>query len=258
MKFTYPGTFVDHPRRRSFHSLRRISMTKLRRSMTICFLFFGVLVLAAPSWAQTRPPEVEQLAKTYGLDSYGQIEAVRYTFNIQIPALKLTLAHSWEWQPKTGQVSYESKDKDGKPVKVTYNRNQLNSAPANVKDDVDPAFMNDNYWFIFPFHAYWDTSATVTVTEKQKLPIGKGTATLVSVKYGAEVGGYTPGDTWNLYVGADGRVVQFDYHRGGPKKPSNVITTWAGYEKAGPLLVSTEHRGTADAKPAHIFFSGVA
>jgi hypothetical protein len=143
-------------------------------------------------------------------------------------------------------------------VKVSYNRNQISSAPANVKDDVDPAFMNDNYWAIFPFHVYWDTSATVTVTEKQKLPIGKGTATLVSVKYGAEVGGYTPGDTWNLYVGPEGRVVQFVYLRGGPKKPSNVTTTWAGYEKAGPLLFSTDHRGTADGKPARIYFTNVA
>ena len=105
-------------------------MTKLRRSMTICFLFLGVLLLAGTSRAQTRPPIVEQLAKTYGLDSWGQIDAVRYTFNIQIPALKLALAHSWEWQPKTGEVTYESKDKDGKPVKVTYNRSQLNNAPA--------------------------------------------------------------------------------------------------------------------------------
>jgi hypothetical protein len=80
----------------------------------------------------------------------------------------------------------------------------------------------------------------------------------VSVKYPAEVGGYTPGDTWDLYVGSDGRVEQFIYHRGGSKKPSNVTTTWAGYKKAGPLLVSTDHRGTADGKPARIFFTNVS
>jgi hypothetical protein len=233
-------------------------MKKLRRSMTIGYLFLGVLLLAGTSRAQTRPPEVEQLAKTYGLDSYGQIEAVRYTFNIQLPAIKLALSRSWEWEIKTGQVTYETKDKDGKTVKVTYNRSQLNNAPANVKDEIEPAFVNDNYWFIFPFHADWDTSANVTVKDKQKLPIGQGTAKLVSVKYPAEVGGYTPGDTWDLYVGKDGRIVQFVYHRGGPKKPSNVTTTWAGYKKAGPLLVSTDHRGTADAKPARIFFTNVA
>ena len=233
-------------------------MAKLSRLTMIGFLVLGLLVLSATSGAQMRPPIVEQLAKTYGLDSYEKIDAVRYTFNLELPALKVSLSRTWTWEPKTGQVTYETKDKDGKPVKVTYNRNQLNSAPDNVKNDVEPGFVNDNYWFIFPFHVNWDTSATVTATEKQKLPIGKGTATLVSVKYPAEAGGYTPGDTWDLYVGPSGRVVEFVYHRGGPKKPSNVTTTWAGYKKAGPLLVSTEHRGTADGSPAHIFFSNVA
>jgi hypothetical protein len=233
-------------------------MTKLSRSMMIRCLFFAVLLLAGTSRAQTRPPEVDQLAKTYGLDSYGQIEAVRYTFNLDLPALKVNLSRSWTWEPKTGQVTYETKDKDGKPVKVTYNRSQLNSAPANVRDEIEPSFVNDNYWFIFPFHAYWDTSANVTVKDKQKLPIGQGTAKLVSVKYPMEVGGYTPGDTWDLYVGKDGRIVQFVYHRGGEKKPSNVTTTWAGYKKGGPLLVATDHRGTADGKAARIFFSNVS
>ena len=233
-------------------------MTKLRSFLKILCVFFAALFLAATTGAQTRPPIVEQLAKTYGLDSWGQVDAVRYTFNIQIPALKLTLAHSWEWHPKTGEVTFESKDKDGKPVKVAYNRNQLNGAPANVKDEVDPAFMNDNYWFIFPFHAYWDTSATVTETDKQKLPIGAGAAKLMSVKYPAEAGGYTPGDTWDMYVGSEGRIGQFEYHRGGPKKPSNVKATWTGYKKAGPLLVSTEHRGTADGGAFHLSFTNVA
>lgn len=231
-------------------------MTNLRRSILLIAL--GLLAIAGNSRAQSRPPELEKLAKTYGLDSYGQLDAVRYSFNLDLPALKLTLSRTWTWEIKTGQVTYESKDKDGKPVKVTYNRNQLNSAPENVKNEIEPGFVNDNYWFLFPFHAYWDTSATVTVKEKEKLPIGKGTATLLSVKYAAELGGYTPGDTWNLYLGPDGRVVQFVYLRGGTKLPHNVTTTWAGYKKAGPLLVSTDHRGTADGKPAHIFFSGVA
>src|SRR5712692_5632199 len=181
-------------------------MTKSTRSATILMLSLGMLLLAGASRAQTRPPIVEQLAKTYGLDSFGQLDAVRYTFNLELPAVKVSLSRTWTWEPKTGQVTYESKDKDGKPVKVTYNRSQISSAPDNVKNEIEPGFVNDNYWFIFPFHVYWDTSAVVTVKEKQKLPLANGTATLVSVKYPAEAGGYTPGDTWDLYVGSDGRV----------------------------------------------------
>jgi hypothetical protein len=93
-------------------------MTKLRPSRTIRCLFLGVLLLAGTARAQTRPPVVEQLAKTYGIDSYGQIEAIRYTFNLDLPDLKVNLSRTWTWEPKTGQVTYESKDKDGKPVKV--------------------------------------------------------------------------------------------------------------------------------------------
>jgi hypothetical protein len=231
-------------------------MTKANRVTMIRFLALAMLIFAATSWAQTRPPILEQIAKTYGLDSFGQIEAIRYTWNGEIPGL-FKLAHTWEWEPKTGKVSYEGKDKDGKPVKVTYMRSQLSSQPDAVKNEVEPAFVNDNYWLLFPFHAYWDTSATVTDQGMKKLPVGNGSATLVSVKYPNE-GGYTPGDTWDLYVGKDNRVLAMVYHRGGPKKPSLVTATWTGYKKAGPLLFSTEHRGTADGKPLHVFHTNVA
>ena len=232
-------------------------MTKLARSTTIRWLVFWVLVLAGTSRAQTRPPIVEQVAKAYGLDSFGQIDAIRYTFNLQLPAFKRNISRTWTWEPKTGQVTYEGKDKDGKPVKATYKRSELASQPDAVKNEIEPAFVNDNYWFIFPFHAYWDTAATVTDEGMQALPLGKGSAEKVAVKYPSE-GGYTPGDTWTLYVGKDGRVEAFQYNRGGPKKPSVVIATWTGYKMAGPLLVSTEHRGTADGAPFHLSFTKVA
>jgi len=232
-------------------------MTQARRGTMISLLLFGALVLTATSCSQTpkRAAVAEQIAKTYGLDSFGQIDTIRYTFNAEFPGVNLS--RSWVWQPKTGQVSYEGKDKDGKPVTTTYLHSKLESQPANVKDDIDPGFVNDQYWLVFALHVYWDTSADVQDKGIQALPLGNGSAKLVSVKYPSE-GGYTPGDTWDLYVGKDNRVEQMVYHRGGPKKPSVVVATWEGYKKAGPLLISTDHRGTADGQPLRIFFSNVA
>ncbi len=215
----------------------------------------GVMLLAATSWALQHSPIAEKLAKTYGLDSFGQIDAIRYTWNVTFPGVNLS--RTWTWEPKTGQITYEGKDKDGKPVKVTYLRSQLSSQSAEIKDDIDPGFQNDNYWLIFPLHVYWDTSATVTDEGQQKLPLGKGSADKIVVKYPSG-GGYTPGDTWTLYVGTDGRVEEFRYDRGGAKKPKVVIATWTGYKMAGPLLISTEHRGTADGGPFHLWFTNVA
>jgi len=225
------------------------------RVSVIQLVVLGVLVLGANSWAQERAPIGGQIAKAYGLDSWGQIDGLRYTFNVDLGTIKLS--RSWEWEPKTGRVTYSTKDKDGKPVTATYLKSELASQPANVKDDIDPAFMNDQYWLTFPLHVAWDTSATIEDKGMHKLPIGTGSGDWVVVKYPDGVG-YTPGDTWELFVGPDKRVKAFIYRRGGPKKPSVVIATWKDYKKAGPLLVATDHPGTADGKPFRMFFTGVA
>ena len=230
-------------------------MTNSRFSTALCLLpIFGALILAAPSGAQQRPPIIEKLAKTYGLDSFGQIDAIRYTFKAEAPGVDLF--RSWTWEPKTDQVTYEGKDKSGKPVKVTYLRSQLGSQSAEVKGDIDPGFLNDNYWLILPFHFAWDTNAAVEDAGMQKLPLGTGSAEKVAVKYSSD-GGYSPGDTWDLYVGTDGRIQEIAYHGGGPTK-FEVVATWTDYKKAGPLLLSLDHRGTHNGDPLRVSFSNVA
>ena len=231
-------------------------MAKLSRFTTMFFAFFAVLFFAATSQAQQRPPLFEKVAKTYGLDSWDQIEGLRYTWNLQLG--KTNLSRSWEWAPKTGKVSYQGKDNGGKPVSVTYLRSELASQPDSVKNDIEPAFVNDNYTFLFPFRAYWDTTPAVIDEGMINLPLGSGSAELLAVKYPAEVGGYTPGDTWELYVGKDNRVEFLEYHRGGDKKPSFLYVTWGGQRKAGPLILATDHRGMADGQPIRIFFTDVA
>jgi hypothetical protein len=243
-------TFVQIVEERPFmDSLSRLDVIRLSAFGTLL-----TLILAATCAAQQLPPIAEQMAKTYGLDSFGQVEGIRYTFNLDLPGLKRS--DTWEWDPKTDTVSFEGKDIEGKPVKVTYQRSQLSSQSDLVKNQVDPAFINDQYWLIFPFHVAWD-GASVTDDGMHKLPLGKGSAERIVVKYRSDRG-YTPGDTWELYVGADKRVEEMVYHRGGPKKPRLVMVTWEGYEKAGPLLFSTEHRGTADGKPLRVHFSKVS
>jgi hypothetical protein len=221
--------------------------------LSVCGML--LLLLPAAPWAQQLPPIAAQMAKTYGLDSFGQIEGIRYTFNAEFPGVKLS--RSWEWNPKADTVSYRGKDKDGKPVSVTYPRAQLSSQSNAVQNDIEPAFLNDQYWLVFPFHVVWDHSATVTNQGLQKMPIGKASAERVVVKYPSE-GGYSQGDTWELYVGGDKRIEQFIFRRGGAMKPTVVIATWAGYKRAGPLLISTDHRGTADGKKLRISFTAVS
>jgi hypothetical protein len=232
-------------------------MTKLHRLTPIGFMVLGILVLATTSSTQTRPPVVDKLANAYGLDSFAQVEAVRYTFNLQRPGSNVS--RSWVWEPKTGKISYEGKNQAGKPVKVTFVQSELNPESPVVKNRIDWLFVNDNYWMFLPFHVYWDTpGADAQDKGMQKLPLARSSAQLVVIQYSKA--GYTPGDTWDLYLGPDYRIQEMVYHRGDPKStvPGLIKVTWAGYKKAGPLLFSTEHRGTADGKPVLLSFSVVA
>src|SRR5215472_10833430 len=223
--------------------MRSISMTKLVRVAAISCLLFCLLAASTAPKAQTSSNIGEQLAKAHGLDGFGQIDAIRFTFNAQLPGRNVS--RSWVWWPKTGQISYEGKDKDGKPVKATYVESQLNAAPANVRDEIEPAFANDKYNLIFPIQAYWD-GAAFRDKGTRKLPLGAGSAREVVVDY-------SPGDVWDLYVGSNNRVEQFVFHRGDSgMKPSLAMATWGDYKKAGSLLISTDRRGTADGKPLRV------
>jgi len=226
-------------------------MTKASIVPVIRLLSVGVLVLAATSWAQERPTISGQIAKTYGLDSFSQIEQIRYTFNLP----ERNISRTWVWERKTDQVSYEGKDKAGNPVKLTYLRSQLSSQAAVVKDEIDPAFINDQYWLLFPFHLVWDSSAKIEDTGMHTLPLGKGSARRVVVTYLPE--GYSPGDTWELFVGPDNRIREWVYHHGG-SPPWTGVWSWEDHKRAGPLLVSLNHHGKVGDKPVQVFFSEVA
>jgi hypothetical protein len=213
-----------------------------------------LLAFPAASKAQQSPPIGEQIAKTYGLDSFGQIEAIRYTWTVQAPGR--TFYHIWEWSPKTDTIAYEGKDKEGNPVKASYRRSQLDSQSEVIKKDVDPAFANDQYWLLLPFHIVWD-GATISDDGLQKLPLGEGSARRVVAKYPSE-GGYQPGDAWDLYIGDDKRIKEIVYHRGANNPPKLVVATYQNYKMAGPLLISTDHHGTVDGKPFSISISDVS
>jgi len=228
-------------------------ITNMPRLSLMGALLLEVGLLPVSLSAHERSPIADQIASAYGVDAWGQVEALRFTFHVDPPKL----SRSWVWEPKADRITYDGPDKDGKPVTITYSRSHLESESAFVKEMVDPAFINDQYALMLPFHLAWDTAITVQEAATQKLPLGKGSARKVVVKYPSGVG-YTPGDTWDLFLADTGTIQQIVLHHGGSAKPGLAPVTWAGNKKAGTLLFSTDKRGTADGQPIHIFYTHVA
>jgi hypothetical protein len=233
-----------------------ITQTRGKARLNVPGLLAAGMLLALPAASAAEQSSIaEQIAKAYGLGSWEEVETLRYTWNIELPGGK-TISNKWEWSPKTNTVSFDGKDKAGNSVKVTYQRSQLDSQSDVVKTEVDPQFANDQYWTLLPFHLLWDGAAP-TDDGQQKLPIGDGTAQRIAMKYPSE-GGYQPGDTWDLYIGPDKRIVQITYHRGAPNPPHLVSAKYTDYKRAGPLLFSIEHPGVVDGKDFRITLSGVS
>jgi len=223
----------------------------LWRTTFLTAILFSFL-LTPTLFPQEKSDIRRQIADAYGFSTWPEVELIRYTWNMEEGKEKV--AHTWTWEPKTDRVTFEGKDKAGKPVKVTYTRGQMT---LEIVKDTDPDFINDQYWLVFPFHLVWDKDATVEDKGMATAPMAKGKARKVTVTYPKKGGGYTPGDSYDLYVGANNRVVVWVYHESGTAKDS-LISTWTDYKMAGPILVAHDHRGTEEGKPLRIYFTDVA
>src|SRR5258708_13041232 len=70
---------------------KRPFMANSNRPKWIRLFTFTMVALAVAATARAGevPPAAQEMAKTYGLDSFVQLQAIRHTFNPDIPVLKI-------------------------------------------------------------------------------------------------------------------------------------------------------------------------
>jgi hypothetical protein len=178
----------------------------------------------------------QHIAESYGLQYFGEVEKIQYTFNVKIGEKQIS--RFWIWQPHLNKVTFKGINYQ---EAITYNRSEIASTESNKLKKIDAWFINDNYWLLFPYHVAWDMRAKVEDIGRQQLPMGDGNARCVVVTYPA-TGGYTPGDVYDIYLDDDYRLTQWVYRLGGSEKPTQ-IATWDDYRKVGPLTLSLNHQG---------------
>jgi hypothetical protein len=192
----------------------------------------------------------EKIAQAYGIAGFGEIEEIRFTFNVRKGETEAQ--RSWVWLPKADRVTYLGDGKTSKPV--TYDRKDLSAPGSESLKETDSHFINDQYWLIFPFHLVWDKDITITVDpEKGKFPISGRTGRMVSVVY-PPAGGYTPGDRYDLFLDDDNMIAEWIYRRGGSEIPT-VSAAWEDNRRIGPIILSLDHPG-ADGT-FRVWFTGV-
>lgn len=191
---------------------------------------------------QPAPEVVDEMFNAHGLDQLGEVELIAFTFVVGSGDKETRRA--WTWNPQTADVTMTTNDKDGEPEVVAYNRKD--EKPGREAVSADRKFINDSFWLMPALHARWaGDSATITDEGQTDLPIGEGKGRKVVLDYHDE-GGYTPGDTYVLYLDDELRVTQWSFHRKGAKEGRSII--FSGYETFGPLHIATERKSSADAE----------
>jgi len=192
---------------------------------------------------------LKKVARLYGVESFDKIDKIKFTFNVKFSGK--AMARSWEWDvSKHGVIMSET----GSPP-FSYNRDSMTDTASSSKiRKADAAFINDQYWLLFPLHLAWDSFANSIIEENRPLPIGSAAATRITVVYPAK-GGYTPGDAFDLFVNNNDTVIQWTYRRGNAAEPTRAAR-WEDYRRVGPLLLSLSRPGSDST--FHVWFTDVA
>jgi len=163
-------------------------------------------------------------------DLFGIYEHDRlfFTFNAQLP--DKVVQREWEWHIKTNRVFMNGSEQGE-----------------------SKAFVNDVYWLLFPLKAYQDRDQIVlSVREHQISPLLQLDSTEVVIRY-VSGKGFTPNDTYKLYVDDSMTIREWSYLKAGKEPPAR-MTAWKDYQTIGNMKLSLMREGPDGFK---VWFTGV-
>lgn len=219
---------------------RAVSGLRSRLVAAVATLLVVGLSLAASPAARAADgrPFMREVAKAYGLDSFYKVEKIVFSFNVSKGETLTT--RTWIWRPQSTELTYIGMNDQGALVRSSYFRADLSPDSPPFHNQVEQWFVNDSYWLLFPLMVAWDDKVKVDDQGMAPMPLGGGDARHLVVTYPA-TGGFTPGDVYEVFVGADKRIHQWIFRKGGSPTPT-VVTTWDEHTKMGPLLLSLSHQ----------------
>ena len=199
-------------------------------------LFYPAILIAlfsqcgSGSSATSGNAVIDKVAEAGGLENFGKIKELEFTFNVQKDTT--AMSRHWKWMPKTNDVIFSSGADS-----VSFKRYDTSTARLR---ELNGKFTNDEYWLIFPYHLVWDKGMTITDDGMAVGPVTGESLHKFTIQYNKS-DGFTPGDMYVIYTGANDKINEWEYHKSGSTEPS-LMTTWEDYEKFDGTQLSTNHK----------------
>lgn len=171
----------------------------------------------------------ERIANAHGFEQWNTVSELSFTFNVDQDSSHFE--RSWTWQSKTNDVTLIS----GTDT-ISFNRNNLDS--LSIKHDRD--FVNDKYWLLVPFQLVWDQSAKISEPTKATAPISNTLLNKITITY-SEIGGYTPGDAYDIFYDDDYVIKEWIFRRQNAEEPS-LVNTFENYVDIKGLKFAQDHK----------------
>jgi hypothetical protein len=207
------------------------------------FLLIFVLIIACQQPKSNNDKKEEQnneivtlsdkIAEANGLDQWNEVDSLTYEFIVEMKGETIA-RRKWSWKPGIDEVTMLDTAIDSLES-ITYNR----AEKENFKD-IDQKFINDQYWLIYPFHLVWDNNIKKSIKKNVKAPLSGIEMTELTVSYGKDTG-YTPGDTYKVYVDDEHIIREWSYFPHGSDEP-RMTTTWEDYNEIQGIKIAKTHQ----------------
>ena len=193
---------------------------------------------------ETEKTVPERIAKAHGFDQWQDVKEITFTFNVDRDSMHFE--RSWDWEPKTNNVTAISG-----PDTLMYNRDSMDSIALKTNS----GFINDRYWLMAPFNLMWDSNNyTYEHTEEATAPISEEPMQKLTIVYSNE-GGYTPGDAYDFYFKDDYIIREWAYRKSNQEEP-NLVSTWEDYVDVEGLQLAKQHNRPEGGM--NLYFTGLS
>ena len=179
--------------------------------------------------ASTEDSITKKIADENGFENFDKVNQINFTFNVKVNDT-LRSQRAWKWYPKQNKIELTEKGET-----FSYIKKDTLDEQAKVADQ---KFINDSYWLMFPYQLMW-SNFNSEFNKTSTSPISQQQMQELTVNYSGDGGGYTPGDTYRLYLSDDLMVKEWTYESAGGSKMS---TTWEDYETFKGLKIAKMHK----------------